>query len=235
MYSKSAPYYDAIYSFKNYEKESEKIDQIVRQFKKSVGNSLLDVGCGTGGHITFLKRTFSVEGLDISSKLLDQARAKHPEVSFHRGDMSTFRLGKEYDVVTCLFSAIGHVKTKARMSKAVATMAKHLKQGGVLIIEPWFSPDQWTDGYLAANFVDQRDLKIARLSISKRKKGLSINDEHHLVGSPRGIKYFVERLELGLFTPENYVDAFENAGLQVSHDKDGLMGRGLYIGIKPLD
>lgn len=166
--------------------------------------------------------------------MLKQAKRKHPDVKFYRKDMCSFHLGKEYDVVTCLFSAIGHVKTKTRLRETIARIGAHLKPGGVALVEPWFSPNQWSVGHLSANFVNQSHLKIARISISERRGSLSINDMHHLIGTPTKVEYFVERLESGLFTMEDYVDAFRRANLKVKHDREGLMGRGLYVGVKPL-
>lgn len=232
MYDKSAEYYDAVYSFKGYEKESEKINEIIHQYKKSSGNALLDVACGTGNHITYLKKRYTAEGLDLSPKFLKTAKIKNPEVVFHRGDMCSFSLRKQFDVITCLFSAIGHVKTGMKMRKAVANMARHLKDGGVLIIEPWISPDKWNGGLVNANFVDQPDLKLARISTSDRSKNLSINEMHYLVASKNRIRHFTERLEMGLFTPQEYLDAFQTVGLDTVLDPEGLTGRGLCIGVK---
>ncbi len=233
MYERSAEFYDAIYSFKNYEKETAKLHELIQQHKRSPGNELLDVACGTGGHIAYLKRNYSVEGLDISPLMLRLARKKHPDVVFYRRDMTNFRLTKEFDVVTCLFSAIGHVKTRRRLDLAVRAMARHLKPGGVLVVESWPTPKQWQNGRLGANFVDEPNLKIARFSISKARGRLSVQDLHHLVATPNRIQHFVERLEMGLFTHDEYMDAFRQARLEVTHDEEGLMGRGLYLGIKP--
>ncbi len=142
MYEESAFYYDIIYSYKNYEKESEKLHRIIQRYKKSKKNFLLDVACGTGNHIAYLKKHYKVQGLDNNSRMLRQARKKHPDVSFHLGDMTRFNLRTTFDVVTCLFSAIGHVKTRPRLRQAVRNMADHLNPGGLLIVEPWFTPDQ---------------------------------------------------------------------------------------------
>ena len=232
MYDRSAEYYDAIYSFKNYEKETAKLHELIEQHKRSPGNELLDVACGTGGHIAYLKRNYSVEGLDISSVMLRLARRKHPDVVFYRRDMTNFRLRKDFDVVTCLFSAIGHVKTTRRLDLAVRAMAHHLKPGGVLVVESWPTPKQWQIGRLGSNFVDEPNLKIARFSIAKARGQLSVLDLHHLVATPHRIQHFVERLEMGLFTHEEYLDAFRRAELETVYDPEGLMSRGLYIGTR---
>ena len=130
MYEQLADYYDEIYHFKNYQKEAEKIEALIQQHKKSPRNRLLDVACGTGNHIAYLKEHYTVEGLDFSSDMLRIARKRHPDVAFHRGDMTSFQLKNRFDVITCLFSAIGHVKTKTRMRRAVRNMANHLQPGG---------------------------------------------------------------------------------------------------------
>jgi hypothetical protein len=62
---------------------------------------------------------------------------------------------------------------------------------------------------------------------------VSILDFRYLIGTPEGVDSLTERHELGLFTHDEYVDAFENAGLKVTHDAQGLTGRGLYIGKRP--
>ena len=43
---------------------------------------------------------------------------------------------RAYDVVLCLFSSIGYVKTKSNLNRAVKCMANHLTPGGILLIEP---------------------------------------------------------------------------------------------------
>ena len=235
LYDRLAGLYDSIYSFKNYEKETTKLHELIQQHKRSLGNKLLDVACGTGGHIAYLKGNYSVEGLDISAPMLRLAKKKHPDVVFYHRNMTNFNLRKQFDVVTCLFSAIGHVRTKRRLNLALRIMARHLKPGGVLVVEPWPTPKQWQIGRIGANFVDEPKLKVARFSISKARSNLSVLDLHHLVATPNRIEHFVERLEMGLFTHEEYLDAFRTARLDVEFDSDGLMGRGLYLGTRPLE
>src|SRR2546425_2039472 len=166
MYQQLAVYYDEIYSFKNYERETDKIHTLIQQHKKSSGNSLLDVACGTGNHITYLKQHYNVEGLDRSPQMLKVAKTKHPDITFHQQDMCTFNLDKRFDIITCLFSAIGHVKTKTRMRRALRKMARHLVPGGVLIVEPWITPENYKPGIVGYERVDKPQLKSAQISIS---------------------------------------------------------------------
>src|SRR5207302_9313983 len=99
MYRQLANYYDEIYHFKNYQKEVVKIETIVDQHKKSPGNHLLDVACGTGSHIAFLKQHYSVEGLDFSPEMLTIARKIYTDVAFHLRDMPGFKLKKRLDTI----------------------------------------------------------------------------------------------------------------------------------------
>ncbi|HZD13030.1 MAG TPA: class I SAM-dependent methyltransferase [Candidatus Binatus sp.] len=234
-YQKSSEFYDEIYSYKDYKRESEKVHRIIQDHKKTAGRSLLDVACGTGNHIQYLKRRYHVEGLDLNSRMLNIAKKKHPEVKFHRANMIGFDLGKKYDAITCLFSAIGFVKTVSNLNRAIASMARHLHPGGVLVLEPWLSPRIFKTGTLHAILVDKPNIKIARIATGavKNQRRISLNYMHHLVGTrANGVKYFVERLELGLFTKQNYLDAFHRSGMKVQYDPKGLIGRGLYVGIK---
>lgn len=230
-YQKSAVYYDAIYSFKDYAKESEVLHGLIQSNKRSTGNRLLEVACGTGAHLTQLQAHYQAEALDLSEDMLVMARAKHPGVPLHQGDMRTFDLEQRFDVVVCLFSSIGYMQTMADLHAAVANMARHTQPGGVLLIEPWFTVDEFKPGTLHGGMmVNTPDLKICRMNVSEVRGRLSIMEMHHLVATPSAIEHFVERHEMGLFTHDGYLAAFAAAQMSVVYDSTGLDGRGLYIG-----
>jgi hypothetical protein len=104
----------------------------------------------------------------------------------------------------------------------------------VLIVEPWIHPDGWRgERGVYAELVDRPDLKVARIGLNVRRGRLTTLEMHYLAGTLDGVAHVVERLRLGLFTHEEYLGAFERAGLAVHHDPIGLMGRGLYVGVAP--
>jgi SAM-dependent methyltransferase len=232
MFTKSARFYDAIYSFKDYAVEAEKVDALIQE-RKPGARTLLDVACGTGLHLAHLHERYEVEGLDLDPNLLAIAAERLPGVPLHQGDMTSFDLGRRFDAVVCLFSSIGYATTVEKLERAVTSMANHLEPGGVLLIEPWLTPDVWEDGHLGAVFVDEPDLKIARVNLAEREGRLSRFVFHYLVLTPEGVERFEEPHELSLFTHEEYLAAFRRARLDVEYDAEGLMGRGLYVGCAP--
>jgi len=232
MFSESARYYDAIYSFKDYAAEGGWLRYLLTEHGHPDGR-LLDVACGTGAHLVYLRENYQVEGLDVDPGMLEVARAKLPGVAFHEGDMLDFNLGRRFDVVASLFSSIGYMRTVERLNQAVASMARHLEPGGLLAIEPWFSPAQWMPGGLHALLVDEPDLKVARMSLSAPPVGnLSVLEFHYLVGDGSGVRHVTERHELGLFEDREYRRAFEQAGLVGRFDAEGPSGRGLYYAVR---
>lgn len=231
MFTKSARYYDALYHFKDYAAACERLHAVLQQNNPNA-RTLLDIACGSGKHVEHLRKYYEVEGIDLNQDLLDVARKQCPEVLFHQGNMVDFSLGHTFDVVTCLFSSIGYVKTAENLYRTVVNMVRHLRPGGLVVIEPWFTPEKYWTGTITANFVNEPNLKIAWMYISKIEGRVSILDIHYLVGTPQSVEHFEERHEIGLFTHEEYIEAFQKAGLEVQYDPEGLFGRGMYVGIK---
>ena len=109
VFTKSAAFYDALYSWKDYQGEVEKLTAVIRS-RVPDARTLLDVACGTGRHLELLSDGYRVEGLDLDAQLLAVARERLPSVPLHSGDMRDFELGRRFDVVTCLFSSIGYFR-----------------------------------------------------------------------------------------------------------------------------
>jgi len=234
MFSGSEKYYDEIYAAlgKDYRKETQMIHRLIGRHKRSRGNRLLDVACGTGKHAGLLARHYQVEGLDLDARMLSIARRNNPGMRFHRGDLADFRLSRQFDVIVCLFSSIGYVRTKSRLGRALKTMERHMAPGGVLLVEPWLGPTEWRPGRTAMVIVDKPDLKIVRMHRSGRRGRISILEFQYLFGTPEGLAHASERHEVGLFTRQEYLQAFRSAGLEVFHYPQGPIGRGLYVGRK---
>jgi ubiquinone/menaquinone biosynthesis C-methylase UbiE len=234
MFTKSAAIYDIIYAFKDYERASDQLRALVRaRFPEA--RTLLDVACGTGRHLEQLQDSYRVEGIDVNADLLRVAAERLPDVHLHEADMTDFDLGRRFDVVTCLFSSIAYVRTQSNMSRAIAQMARHLNPGGLLLVEPWFTPDTFWVGRLTANHASQDETKVSWMYVSDIKERISVLDIHYLVGSHSGVQCLRETHELGLFTIAEHEDAMTTARLKHEYDAVGFFGRGLHIGTAVVD
>ncbi|MDP2637577.1 MAG: class I SAM-dependent methyltransferase [Candidatus Levybacteria bacterium] len=234
IYRELAEYYDFLYSWKDYEKESRIIKKLVSCYKKSSGDDLLEVGCGTGRHIMYLSGSFSVTAVDINNKILVIARKNNPTISFKQADMITLNLGKKFDVILCLYSSIAYVKTIDNLKKTIKNFAEHLKPDGVILIEPWYTKETYAVGVPNMTMFDNKTIKIAKICVPKIRGNLSIMDMNYLIAKDnQEIRHMVDRHEMGLFGVDETLVTMKKAGIDAKFLKNGFMkNRGLFIGVK---
>ena len=155
--------------------------------------------------------------------------ARSRGLTVHLGDMTTFDLGRTFDVVTCLFSSIGYA---ADLGRTVANLARHVAPGGVLVIEPWLTPETVIPDHVSLQTADDGVTRVARMGLVRVEGGVSRLNLHHLVGGQGKVDYFQEQHDLRLWTRDEYEAALVGAGLVPTYDGEGLMGRGLWLGVR---
>jgi len=234
-YDRSALLYDAMYRGigKDYPAESAEVADLVLG-RRPDARTLLDVACGTGGHLEHLRDRFDVTGFERSSHMAALARKKVPDVEIHEGHMRRFDLGATFDAVTCLFSSIGYMTTTDDLARALTAMVGHLTPGGVLVVDPWLFPDRWIPGHVGAVAASEPGTAIARVTSSHRMGRLSVLEYHYTTATAEGVDRFSERHEMGLFTRAEYEAAFERAGATgVAYEPGGFDARGRFVATRP--
>jgi hypothetical protein len=146
--------------------------------------------------------------------------------------MTELDLGETFDVVVCLFSAIGYVRTVEALGRTLVRLARHLEPEGVLVIDPWFAPGQLTHGNLRMLTGEQEGLVVCRIGRTLIDGVTSTLEMHYLIGRPEGIEHREERHELGLFTQREMEEAFRSAALSVTRLPEVLRTRGIYVGMR---
>ena len=234
MFFKSAQVYDNVYGSKDYKAEAAQIRDLIEKHSTSGGRELLDVACGTGIHLQHLAPHFDVTGVDLDDGLLERARLRLPNATFHHADMRDFDLGKQ-STPSLSVQFDGYAGTEDALIATVDRLAHHAKPGGVVIVEPWFYPGQLSEHYVSTRHIDKGpQLQIIRMSRTTIAHNISTLHFHYMVGTPQGIETFAEEHHVTLYTQRQYLLAFELAGLHnITSEMPGISGRGIYLGTKP--
>lgn len=94
------------------EHEKKPMDrEMLRRFAREIGGRapVWDLGCGHGDTTAFLKGLgLEVSGLDLSERLLEQARAYHPGIRYQKGNMLELEFGDGSIAGATAFYAIVH-------------------------------------------------------------------------------------------------------------------------------
>lgn len=103
---------------------------------QALPRSILDVGCGTGRDIGSLSRNCAdCVGVDAIAEMVALAASRHADVRFQQGDMRSIRLGRTFDVVMCMGSALMYALTNADLRATLQTFAVHSHPQSLLFLD----------------------------------------------------------------------------------------------------
>ena len=145
VFSDYARYYDLLYQDKDYVAEADFVHGLLSQHGVTTG-TLLELGCGTGGHaVPFARQGYSVAGYDLSSEMVTEARNRTPEelkarLEYHVGDVRTLNAGRQFDAVVSLFHVASYQTGDDSIADMFATAARHLNPGGTFLFDFWYGP-----------------------------------------------------------------------------------------------
>lgn len=160
-----APFYDSVMGDR---KETFSfIKQLIGKYQPDA-KTILELACGTGSILKGLVNDYQVTGLDASDKMLEIAKRKVPSGTFHRGDMSTFQLGRTFDVIVCVFNSINHLNDWSQWKSLFNQTSKHLNKGGLFVFDmntidrlQWFSEQLMQAEKFDQNFIIMNFEKIS--------------------------------------------------------------------------
>ncbi len=153
VFQSYAQYYDFLYRDKDYGGETEFIRGVLQRVFPTA-RTVLELGCGTGGHAEHLaKAGFRIHGVDLSSDMLAQAEDRRsglsPELQsrlkFDKGDIRKLRLGRKFDIVLGLFHVMSYQVSNDDLLSTFTTAREHLNEGGVFLFDCWYGPAVLSD------------------------------------------------------------------------------------------
>ena len=139
------PFYDEYawaYDFVITPPDEARLDFIAETFARrgvAAGARLLDAGCGAGRYAVGLaRRGYAVEGVDLSTRLVAEARALASKsglaVSFRVGDILELTATKASDAILCR-GVLNDLTDEAGRERAFQSFAGALRRGGALLLD----------------------------------------------------------------------------------------------------
>jgi ubiquinone/menaquinone biosynthesis C-methylase UbiE len=185
VFQNYANFYDTFYEEKNYKKEADYVLALVRKHLGRMPRTILDLGCGTGGHaLLWSKSGIAVTGLDRSDIMLEQAQKKaqqnHLKIKFIQGDVRKFELRRKFDTAVAMFAVMSYQTTRNDILSTLRCVRRHLRRGGIFIFDAWFGPGVLTDppGDRVKSFT-KNELEILR----------TVKSVHHLDNQSVDVHY----------------------------------------------
>lgn len=131
--------YDIFYSAKDYEGESRRIERLIIENVPGA-RTLLELGCGTGGHTKYLSRAFEMTSIDRSMPMLEIAKRKlnGSEVKFIQSDITKLPPFQEkFDVAMSLFHVLNYILTREELIGLFRRVNRLLNNTGIFIFDSW--------------------------------------------------------------------------------------------------
>ncbi len=231
-------YYTLLNRDKDYQGEVDYVLRLLKRLATLPGRTLLDLGCGTGGHDFFLAGNgYEVTGVDrsptmlaVANKRLSTWRGPGLAPKFLEGDITTLQLPNKFPVALSLFHVISYQTSDAALTDAFRTAATHLENGGLFIFDFWYGPAvlaEKPEGRI-------REVEDEELHIHRRADPI-MHLEHHTVDVKFTVEITRKKDKLQdvlrethtmryLFLPE--VESFLNkAGLRIIEASEWLTGK----------
>lgn len=169
---KYARYYNLLYKDKDYQREVDYVDRLIKCYFGTRNSTLLDIGCGTGNHdILFAKKGYRVVGIDKARGMIDIARKRITQgqrIEYCVSDISKLDLRRKFDVAVSLFHVMSYLTTNGIFIKSLRNIHKHLKKSSLFIFDFWYGPAVLTQmpGKRTKTITD-KTINIRRMSVPK--------------------------------------------------------------------
>ncbi len=220
----------------DYRLETRPFHRLLTAHGDRPARTLLELGSGGGNNASYLKKWFEITLVDVSSGMIRAGRRLNPECRHLRGDMRGVRLGETFDRVF-IHDAIMHMTTGRDLQRALKTAFLHTRPGGATLVVPDCTRDTYSPlTNHGGNDGAQRALRYLEWSFDPDARDTSYEVHFvYLLRDARGrVRARQDVHRFGIFPKSTWLRLLRAAGFRASCVDDPVLGRDVFVGVRPL-
>ena len=132
--------YDLLNEGKPYQDEVDFVLNLYKTFtnRGSLPTNVLDLGCGSGMHLSKFPPSIRKTGVDLSESMLVVASKRNlPNASYVHTNIGDFQSDERFDLVYSLFHVMSYQTTESDLGRAFTTIHNSLANNGLAIFDFW--------------------------------------------------------------------------------------------------
>jgi len=125
----------------------EAAERIVNLLNLQPEDRILDVCCGNGLLTSYIaNKGYSITGVDLSEKLIENAKKSYPSVDFYRQDAICLDLNKTFDKLYRAFS-FQYFDSFSKGKKVLDALIRHGNSNATIVLTDIPDKDRWGNYY----------------------------------------------------------------------------------------
>lgn len=197
-FAEPAALYDLCHQWIDHRAVAAQIEAALLEVGVPDGARLLEACCGTGLWLAALPERYQRLGFDLDAPSLAVARARLPAAQLFEARLQDWRVDEPVDVILAIFGALAYL-SEAELPAGIAALHAALRPGGLLLAEPWVSPEELQPHKPELLTIDTPHLKLSRQVLPERQGDAVLLRFHHLLtatGLPPRLIITEDRLTL---------------------------------------
>ena len=219
LYDSLADWWPVISPPSEYAEEAALYVDMIRDAAHRPVREVLELGSGGGNNASHMKRAFAMTLVEPADRMRELSRLLNPECEHAAGDMRTVRLGRKFDAVF-VHDAVMYMTTGDDLRAALATVAAHLRPGGVALVAPDATAETFRESTEHGGGEDAsgRRARYLEWTLPPAPGGTSYETHYaFLLREPDGaVRVEHDVHQEGLFPRETWLGLFRAVGLDAS-------------------
>ncbi|TFH08580.1 MAG: class I SAM-dependent methyltransferase [Candidatus Atribacteria bacterium] len=214
MYEDLAYLWPLISPPENYEQEAQLWHATLRSKLGPGRHHILELGVGGGHNLSHFAGEFDATAVDVSEEMLENSRRLNPTVTHVLGDMRFVRLNRTFDAVL-IHDAIDYMRKLKDLRAAFHTAATHLRPGGVFIVAPDYTRENFEEGVVCTRTTSDADTKLTYVEIDfdPDPEDCTVDSVMvYLIRDAKGMRVELDHHVIGVFPLKTWFDELSQAG-----------------------